>query len=106
MGSHCAPVSRCADVGIVDRRMTPEEVVSNEELTEVAGNANFGSGASVREVLKWGVLQSASGYTTGHTLLCIMEELHLVSKERRRAVPRLTNRGRSYLWAAFGRRSF
>ena len=86
--------------------MKVEEIVTNEQLEKVSGHANFGS-ADKREVLAFGLLQTACGYHTGGTVRSIMEDLRLIGDRKDRfAVPNLRKRGREYLWAAFGRKSF
>lgn len=82
--------------------MTPQEIVSHEEIAAAAGNANFGS-TPPAEVLKFALLQTACGFSTGHTVLCMMLELGLVKKHPLSTViPHLTIKGKNYLWACFG----
>ena len=84
----------------------PEEIVSDAELKEASGYANFGT-ASPREVLAYGLLQTACGYHTGGTVRSIMRDLNMVGlPKNRHKAPTLRKRGREYLWAAFGRKSF
>jgi len=73
-----------------------EEIVKEEELTEVFGNANFGQGVTKREVVSNSLLKCATGYKTGHTAKCILEELGLVTKNWT-----LTKKGKEYLFAAY-----
>ena len=74
---------------------TLEDIVTNEELIEVWGNASFGS-MTKRNVVKLGVLKCASGYHQGHTSKSICQELGLITKEYD-----LTAKGRVYLWEVF-----
>ncbi len=74
--------------------MNVVEIVSDEELDRVHGNASFG--ISKRDVLRLGVLKCASGYYQGHTSksICIAHKL-ITPKSYR-----LTKKGRKYLWAS------
>lgn len=72
-----------------------EEIISDEEIEHVHGNANFGS-MSKRQVVDQGVLKCASGYYQGYTSTRIITEHGLVDKEYN-----LTPKGKTYLWAAF-----
>lgn len=71
------------------------ELITEERINEVWGNANFGS-TSRREVLRNTLLKCAAGYYTGHTAKCIVEELGLVTKKWT-----LTKFGKQYLFAAY-----
>lgn len=73
----------------------PQEIITNEEIERVHGNADFG-GMGKREVVDQGILKCASGYYQGHTSTQIITEHGLVTKEYE-----LTPKGRTYLWAAF-----
>lgn len=72
-----------------------EHIISEDRLNEVWGNANFGN-VSKRDVINNSVLKCASGYYTGHTAKCILEELGLVTKKWT-----LTKMGKEYLFVAF-----
>ena len=74
-----------------------QELVTEEELNKVWGNANFGS-ALKRDVIKYGILKRASGYHNGHTCDCILKELGLISEKTKEP----TAKGRDYMWSAFG----
>lgn len=76
--------------------MTTEEIVSDEEIARVWGNANFGS-VPKRDIIKGVVLKCASGYYTGFTAKQIVFELGLVNP----AKWTLTKKGKQYLFAAF-----
>lgn len=71
------------------------EIISDEEIERVHGNANFGS-MGKREVVNQGVLKCASGYYQGHTSTQIITEHGLIDDKYG-----LTPKGRMYLWAAF-----
>lgn len=73
-----------------------EDIITNEQLDKVWGNANFGT-ISKRKVIANGVLKCASGYYTGHTLKFIMKELGLVNPSKWA----LTKKGKEYLFAEF-----
>lgn len=87
----------------------PRALISGEQIEEVSGTSNFGE-TPKRSALNSAVLQTACGLTTGFTVRCMMEDLGLVPQPRagrpRAAVPRLTKKGKQYLWACYGRRSF
>lgn len=72
------------------------EIVSDEEMEKVWGNANFGS-MSKRDVIRFGLLKNVSGYHQGSTSLHIITELRLVTY----ANHNITKKGREYLWVAF-----
>lgn len=76
--------------------MTEVELISDEEVEKVHGNAHFGS-SSKRDVLRFGVLKCASGYYQGHTSKMICVEHGLIDEK----TYELTEKGRNYLWAAF-----
>jgi len=72
-----------------------KEIITDEEIERVHGNANFGS-ISKRDVVNQGVLKCASGYYQGHTSNQIIKEHGLVTENYK-----LTTKGKKYLWAAF-----
>jgi hypothetical protein len=74
---------------------TVEEILTDEQINIAWGNANFGS-ISKRNVIAGALLKCASGYYTGNTAKCIVEELGLVTKKWT-----LTKLGKRYLFAAF-----
>lgn len=75
--------------------MNELELVTESDLLEAFGNANFG-GMEPRTVVRQGVLKCASGYYQGHTSMTICKDLGLISHEYE-----VTAKGRQYLWAAF-----
>ncbi|MDL4864120.1 hypothetical protein NPJ88_017440 [Halomonas elongata] len=75
--------------------MTPEEIISDEEIERVHANANFGA-MGKRTAVNQGVLKCASGYYQGHTSRQIITEHGLVTHDYE-----LTAKGKAYLWAAF-----
>ena len=74
---------------------TVEQILTDEQINIAWGNANFGS-ISKRNVVAGALLKCASGYYTGNTAKCIIEELGLVTKKWT-----LTTLGKRYLFAAF-----
>ena len=75
-------------------------IVTDEQLSNVWGNANFGN-VSKRDVIKFALLKSNCGYYNGHTAQQIITELGLVGKNN---TP--TSKGKKYLWAVFGNNKF
>ena len=74
---------------------TVQDLVKDEMLENVFGNADFGE-VSKREVLANTLLKCACGYETGNTAKCIVQELGLVTQEWK-----LSMWGKRYLFAAF-----
>jgi len=72
-----------------------QEIITDEEIESVHGNANFGS-MGKRQVVDQGVLKVASGYYQGHTSTQIITKHGLIDKDYQ-----LTPKGRMYLWATF-----
>ena len=86
--------------------MDPAKIVTDEALRLSAGNANFGT-TPLRHILNCAVLQVASGFATGHTVRCMMEDLGLTRLMRPRSrAASLTKKGQRYLWACYGKESF
>lgn len=73
--------------------MSIEEIVSDEELDAVWGNANFGA-CTKREVVYDTLLKCLGGFTTGYTARHIVKDLKLVHEKRWD----LTKKGESYLY--------
>jgi len=76
--------------------MNVEEIISNEEIDHIHGNANFGT-MKKRDVVNLGVLKCASGYHQGYTSTQIVKEHGLITNKYK-----LTQKGKMYLWMAFG----
>lgn len=72
------------------------EIVTDEEIEDVWGNANFG-GISKRDVLRHGVLKVAGGFYQGYTSSKILQELGLKKIDDNE----LTLKGRRYLYFAW-----
>ncbi len=76
--------------------MTPQEIISEEEIIRVHGHANFGS-MTPREVVNDGVRKHAVGFSSGHTQLCIMLEHRLITKPKPGSYrASLTQKGKRY----------
>ena len=70
--------------------MNELEIISDEDIHRVHGNANFGS-MDKRDVVRYGVLKCASGFYQGSTSNQIIKEHGLVTKNYR-----LTKKGKEY----------
>lgn len=81
---------------------SPSDIIENHEIERVHANANFGN-TSKRKVVEQALLKCACGYKNGHTAQRILAEHGLIRERSRRGTTALTERGRKYLFAAFGR---
>lgn len=75
--------------------MKSEEMVTQEEIDSVWGNANFGKMERI-DVVKYGLLKCACRYYQGHTSTSILIELGLVTESYK-----LTKRGARNLYEFF-----
>lgn len=76
--------------------MTPQEIISDEEITRVHGYANFGS-MTPRQVVNDGVHKYAIGYTGGSTQVAILREHGLITATKNAAYrANLTQKGKAY----------
>lgn len=76
--------------------MTPQEIISDDEIARVHGNANFGA-MDPREVVNDGVRKTAVGYHCGSTQLHILRDHGLVTKPRPGSSDAgLTKKGKAY----------
>lgn len=76
--------------------MTPQEIISDEEIARVHTHANFGA-MSPREVVNEGVRKTAVGYHCGSTQLHILLEHGLATKPRPGSSDvSLTKKGKAY----------
>ncbi|WP_373237741.1 hypothetical protein [Cohaesibacter celericrescens] len=80
--------------------MKPEEIISDEEIEHVHANAQFGE-IPKRVVVNQALFKAACGYHNGYTARQIITEHGLV-KSVSNNNSQLTDKGRKYLWAAFG----
>ena len=78
------------------------ELIKDEQMEIAFGNADFGK-VDKRDVIKYSLLKIASGYSTGHTAECILDDLGLLSRAKyhNETNRKLSQEGRHYLWAAF-----
>lgn len=74
------------------------KIVTDADIERVHGNANFGT-MTKREVVDEGVLTYAFGYSSGHTMMQILQEHGLLSRSRTNRA--LTQHGYHYLRAMF-----
>lgn len=76
--------------------MTPQEIISDEEIARVHAHGNFGA-MSPREVVNEGVRKTAAGYHCGSTQLHILLEHGLATKPRPGSSDvSLTKKGKAY----------
>lgn len=75
-----------------------QKFITPSDVDSVKGNADFGS-ADPYYLVKGSVLKIAAGYTPGNTLVCMMQELGLLTKDRKR----LTKKGKAHLWEWYHR---
>jgi hypothetical protein len=73
-------------------------LVTPEDVDVVKGNANFGESDPYVMIVE-GVLKCVTGYSSGNTVTCMMQELGLVTKDRKR----LTKKGKRCLWEWYHR---
>lgn len=82
--------------------MTPEQIISDDEIERVHAYANFGE-QKKRDVVDSTLLQCACGYHVGHTAETIIKEHGLIDispKYRRISVTKL---GKKYLYSTYRR---
>jgi hypothetical protein len=77
---------------------TVEQILSDEQINNAWGNANFGKDISKRDVVANALLKYASEYGTGYTIEQICRELGLITKQCK-----LNTKGKQYLYAHFAR---
>ena len=76
--------------------ITPEEIISDDEIIRVHGYANFGS-MTPREVVNDGVHKYATGYTGGSTQVAILREHGLITAPNNSGYrANLTQKGKAY----------
>jgi len=73
-------------------------MITPEEINSVWGSANFGP-MPREDVIKYGLLKVASGYSQGYTSRSILKELGLVTDK----LGILTRRGKFCLYEYFGK---
>lgn len=78
-----------------------EELITDNAIDLVWGNANFGEDTPRREIIANGLLKYATGYKTGKTIREILEELGLVRTKWKGVTEvnvYLTQLGKEYLF--------
>lgn len=76
--------------------MTPQEIISDEEITRVHGYTNFGS-MTPRQVVNDGVHKYAIGYTGGSTQVAILRGHGLITATKNAGYgAHLTQKGKAY----------
>ena len=87
-------------VGITKIKMEKlTDIITEKQINIAWGNANFGADRNAIDRYKLianGLLKCAVGYSTGHTMQCILEDLGLVLQTWE-----LSPRGKRYLFAAY-----
>lgn len=73
-----------------------KDIISEYDLNQVWGNADFGSNKNKRLIIKHALLKCAAGYFTGYTIRQIIVELGLATDRCE-----LTPKGKLYLFTAF-----
>jgi hypothetical protein len=71
---------------------TQQKLITDQELEDVWGSANFGDIAKI-DVIKVGLMKVASGYANGHTCDQILQELKLINQTHK-----LTKKGQFNLY--------
>lgn len=84
-----------SDIKGKEMRESASEIITDEEIERVHGNANFG-GMEKRTVVDQGILKCACGYYQGRTSGQIIKEHGLINDKYQ-----LTEKGKAYLWAVF-----
>jgi len=72
-----------------------KELVTDEEIEEAKGYANFGP-SDIRELIKWCLMKTVCDFSDGGTITHICRDLGLLTKNRN-----ITKKGKHYLWLAF-----
>lgn len=82
--------------------MSPDEIITEQEIIDVHGGADFGV-MSKRDVVNQNLLKVACGYVPGRTAISILK-VHGLIKEHRliNGLFALTDKGGKYLWSVFG----
>lgn len=71
-------------------------LVSDEQINNAWGNANFGEETSKRGIIANGLLKYACGYHSGYTLQSILKQLGLLTIQLS-----LTKKGKEYLFTHY-----
>lgn len=93
---NCLMGYRCS---LLDRYKHPtHEMIPEWQMQEAFKETNFGS-SKPREIVAETLLKIAGEFSPGHTALVCCQELGLIGKNKHE--PRLTKKGRKYLYAAW-----
>ena len=76
------------------------DLVTDEQMQASFNGTNFGH-TDFRGLLAQGCIKALAGWHQGHTITCILEELRLISRNRRADKIKLTAKGRHYIYLAF-----
>lgn len=76
------------------------DLVSDEQMHASFNGTNFGH-TDYRGLLAQGCIKALAGWHQGHTITCILEELRLISWNRRTDKIKITAMGRHYIYLAF-----
>lgn len=79
-------------VKFLQHASTVEELVTDAELDEAWGGANFGD-MTKREVIRQGTLKCLAGWHQGHTSKTMCIALGLINDKYK-----VTAKGRAYIW--------
>jgi len=79
------------------------DLVSDEQMQAVFDGTSFGH-TDFRGLLAQGCIKALAGWHQGHTITSILEELRLITWNRRADKIKVTAKGRHYIWLAFKRR--
>lgn len=81
------------------KKSNKREMITVDEYNSAFQGTNFGPDPDYKDLVKWGLMKTATGYLPGYTMLCVMRELGLVNQSRLNRC--LTARGRYCLWGFF-----
>jgi hypothetical protein len=79
--------------------MTPQEIIPDYDIERIHGNSNFGD-TGKRDVVDQAILKAACRYHNGWVSQMIITQHGLV-KEATNSYPKLTEKGRKYLFAVY-----
>jgi hypothetical protein len=88
------------DTVTVGHKSSTSGIVSDEEIDNAWGNANFGDRTNKRHIIADTLLKYVCGYSSGHTIGEICKELGLISSMFADS-PIITKKGVSYLFGFY-----
>jgi len=77
-----------------------DDKITDGEITEAWGYANFGENVDKREIIQETLLQIAGGFSTGHTAMSICKDLDLVTGGSTSRPSNLTKKGKRVMYCA------